>query len=100
DRRTVVDDRSALPDIAGALRRSLLGPTDRGPSVRSGGSRVRSPPLPSRLAPAAGSLLRRARGTRPVHSPVRDVPASLAVAHRGVKGVAQPGQSAAWARAW
>ncbi len=60
--------RSALPCIAGALRRSLLmsGIARR---VRSGGSRVHSPSSSSRLAPAAGSLGRRATGTRPVHSP-------------------------------
>ena len=60
--------RSALPCIAGALRRSLLmsGFARR---VRSGGSRVHSPSSSSRLAPAAGSLGRRATGTRPVHSP-------------------------------
>ena len=40
------------------------------PSVRSGGSRVHSPSSSSRLAPAAGSLDRRATGTRPVHSPL------------------------------
>ena len=38
--------------------------------VRSGGSRVHSPSSPSRLAPTAGSLSRRATGTRPVHSPL------------------------------
>src|SRR5262249_53347883 len=56
--------RSALPCIAGALRRSLLGD-----AVRSGGSRVHSPPPPSRFPPATGSLCRRSTGTRPVHSP-------------------------------
>ena len=40
------------------------------PRVRSGGSRVHSPSSPSRLAPAAGSLDRRATGTRPVHRPL------------------------------
>ncbi len=39
------------------------------PTVRSGGSRVHFPSSSSRLAPAAGSLDRRATGTRPVHSP-------------------------------
>ncbi len=38
--------------------------------VRSGSSRVHSPSSPSRLAPTAGSLVRRATGTRPVHSPL------------------------------
>ena len=61
--------RSALPCIAGALRRSLLGGRLDRPTVRSGGSRVHFPPSSSRLAPAAGSLDRRATGTRPVHSP-------------------------------
>jgi hypothetical protein len=60
--------RSALPCIAGALRRSLLV-SGIALDVRSGGSRVHSPSSSSRLAPAAGSLDRRATGTRPVHSP-------------------------------
>ena len=63
------DRRSALPAIAGALRRSLLGSRVAAVAVRSGGSRVHSPPLPSRLPPAAGSLCRHSTGTRPVHSP-------------------------------
>ena len=58
--------RSALPCIAGALRRSLLGITP----VRSGGSRVHSPPPSPRFPPATGSLCRRSTGTRPVHSPL------------------------------
>ena len=63
------DDRSALPAIAGALRRSLLGSRVAAVAVRSGGSRVHSPSLPSRLPPAAGSLCRHSTGTRPVHGP-------------------------------
>ena len=58
--------RSALPCIAGALRRSLLGIAP----VRSGGSRVHSPPPSPRFPPATGSLCRRSTGTRPVHSPL------------------------------
>jgi len=74
DRRAVPrlrGDRSALPGIAGALRRSLLGLRRcHAPlAVRSGGSRVHFPPLSLRFPPATGSLCRRARGTRPVHSP-------------------------------
>ena len=41
-------------------------------AVRSGGSRVHSPPPPSRFPPATGSLCRRSTGTRPVHQPVFD----------------------------
>ena len=76
--RTLVTDgpvrfrggRSALPCIAGALRRSLLAPAARPLRVRSGGSRVHSLSASLRLAPTAGSLGRRATGTRPVHSPL------------------------------
>jgi hypothetical protein len=53
--------------------RSAPEPTDvcgKPLRVRSGGSRVHSPSSPSRLAPTAGSLGRRATGTRPVHSPL------------------------------
>ena len=57
--------RSALPCIAGALRRSLLGIAP----VRSGGSRVHSPASPSRFPPTTGSLDRRALATRPAHRP-------------------------------
>ena len=39
-------------------------------SVRSGGSRVHSPPPSPRFPPATGSLCRRSTGTRPVHSPL------------------------------
>ena len=46
DRRDGGSVRSALPAIAGALRRSLLARTL--PRVRSGGSRVHSPPPPPR----------------------------------------------------
>ena len=63
------DPRSALPAIAGALRRSLLGSRVAAVAVRSGGSRVHSSPLPPRLPPAAGSLCRHSTGTRPVRSP-------------------------------
>jgi len=59
--------RSALPCIAGALRRSLLG-LPLWLAVRSGGSRVHSPPPSLRFPPATGSLCRRSTGTRPVHS--------------------------------
>ena len=37
--------------------------------VRSGGSRVHSPPPSPRFPPTTGSLCRRSTGTRPVHSP-------------------------------
>ena len=57
--------RSALPDIAGALRRSLLGIAP----VRSGGSRIHSPPASPRFPPTTGSLCRRATSTRSVHRP-------------------------------
>jgi hypothetical protein len=72
DRRSgLMATRLALPCIAGALRRSLLGsPCCRAwLAVRSGGSRVHSLPLSLRFAPATGSLCRRPTGTRPVHSP-------------------------------
>ena len=63
--------RSALPCIAGALRRSLLaGAAACGRRVRSGGSRVHSLPSSLRFPPATGSLCRRSTGTRPVHSPL------------------------------
>ena len=55
----------SLALCAGAYWRPRLSP----PRVRSGGSRVHSLSSSSRLAPAAGSLGRRATGTRPVHSP-------------------------------
>ena len=55
----------SLALCAGAYWRPRLAP----PRVRSGGSRVHSLSSSSRLAPAAGSLGRRATGTRPVHSP-------------------------------
>ena len=61
--------------IGAALYRWRSAPEPTGvarlapPRVRSGGSRVHSPSSSSRLAPAAGSLGRRATGTRPVHSP-------------------------------
>ena len=55
----------SLALCAGAYWRPRLPP----PRVRSGGSRVHSLSSSSRLAPAAGSLGRRATGTRPVHSP-------------------------------
>ena len=61
DRRCPV----SLALCAGAYWRPRLAP----PRVRSGGSRVHSPSSSSRLPPAAGSLGRRATGTRPVHSP-------------------------------
>ena len=38
-------------------------------AVRSGGSRVHSPPPSLRFPPATGSLCRRSTGTRPVHRP-------------------------------
>ncbi len=78
DRRVRLStDRSALPAIAGALRRSLLGPAALAAprrskpalTVRSGGSRVHSPPPSPRFPPATGSLCRRSTGTRPVRSP-------------------------------
>jgi len=62
--------RSALPCIAGALRRSLLSEVAAiadDLAVRSGGSRVHSPPSSPRFPPATGSLCRRSTGTRPVH---------------------------------
>jgi hypothetical protein len=55
----------SLALCAGAYWRPRLSP----PRVRSGGSRVHSLSSSSRLAPTAGSLGRRATGTRPVHSP-------------------------------
>ena len=63
--------RSALPSIAGALRRSLLGSRRVAASlaVRSGGSRVHSLSSSLRFPPATGSLCRRSTGTRPVHRP-------------------------------
>ncbi len=39
-------------------------------AVRSGGSRVHSPPSSPRFPPTTGSLCRRSTGTRPVHSPL------------------------------
>ena len=63
------DDRRcplSLALCAGAYWRPRLAP----PRVRSGGSRVHSLSSSFRLAPAAGSLCRRATGTRPVHSPL------------------------------
>jgi hypothetical protein len=80
--------RSALPCIAGALRRSLLG-SRRGSAsvaVRSGGSRVHFLSLPLRFPPATGSLCRRATGTRPVHCPFFAMwPGVWAGAPEGVK---------------
>ena len=76
--RTCVTDSPRLEaaDSIGAARyrwRSAPEPTDACGvplRVRSGGSRVHSPSSPSRLAPTAGSLVRRATDTRPVHSPL------------------------------
>ena len=66
DRRCPV----SLALCAGAYWRPRPAP----PRVRSGGSRVHSLSSSLRLAPTAGSLDRRATGTRPVHSPlIRDV---------------------------
>ena len=63
-------DRSALPCIAGALRRSLLAsrlaPVAFGPEAPGSIPRRRR----SGFAPTTGSLDRRATGTRPVHSPL------------------------------
>ena len=81
------DDRSALPCIAGALRRSLLTSAALAASwfgPEAPGAIPSSSSL--RLAPAAGSLDRHATGTRPVHSPsLRDVRGVWARAPRGVK---------------
>ena len=73
--------RPRAPPIGAALYRwrSAPKPTGRRVSlcggscrVRSGGSRVHSPPSPLRFPPATGSLGRRATGTRPVLSHIRD----------------------------
>ena len=101
DRRVRVSPRfvrSALPVslalCAGAYWRLRLAP----PRVRSGGSRVHSPSSSSRLTPAAGSLGRRATGTRPDHSPffvmVRGVwPSGHGpVKQAAVRGSASPAQ--------
>ena len=61
DRRAALRRRSALPCIAGALRRSLLA-TGRSRRVRSGGSRVHSSSPSPRFPPATGSLCRRLDG--------------------------------------
>ncbi len=80
--------RSALPDIAGALRRSLLvvrsmrAVSTSSPRVRSGGSRVHSPPSPPRLPPATGSLKCRSTGTRPDQCPYATVARSLGAPSR------------------
>ncbi len=68
-----------IPLAIGAARyrwRSAPEPTGlvgglvaRIPRVRSGGSRVHSPPPSPRFPPTTGSLCRRSTGTRPVHSP-------------------------------
>ena len=81
------DDRSALPCIAGALRRSLLTSAARAASWFGPEAPGAIPSSSSfRLAPAAGSLDRHATGTRPVHSPsLRDVRGVWARASRGVK---------------
>ena len=89
------DDRSALPCIAGALRRSLLTSAARAASwfgPEAPGAIPSSSSL--RLAPAAGSLDRHATGTRPVHSPsLRDVRGVWARAPRGVKHLYSSGTS-------
>jgi len=78
--------RSA-PEPTGRPRR-VRGPHLRPrppPRVRSGGSRVHSPPPPSRLAPAAGSLDWRSTGTRPDRCPCSVVAGSMEAASRIVK---------------
>ena len=80
------DCRSALPSIAGALRRSLLGVHVAANAVWSGGSRVHSPPSSLRFPPATGSLCRRATGTRPVHSPFFVMSAESRFRRRGRQG--------------
>ena len=78
DRRCPV----SLALCAGAYWRPRPAP----PRVRSGGSRVHSLSSSLRLAPTAGSLDRRATGTRPVHSPlIRDVRGVWAAARGRVK---------------
>ena len=76
DRRDGGSVRSALPAIAGALRRSLLAPALPARSVR----RLPGPFTARRhpgLPPTAGSLCWRATGTRPVHSPPLQLRRSL-----------------------
>jgi hypothetical protein len=102
--------RSALPCIAGALRRSLLGDPCR--PVRSGGSRVHSPPPSPRFPPATGSLCRRSTGTRPVHSPLFVMSAEyvsgsgerqargMLEAGRGGTGTGEPGRSCVRGTLW
>jgi hypothetical protein len=67
------DRRAEVPPIGAALYRWRSAPEPtarrRPAEVRSGGSRVHSPPSPLRFPPATGSLGRRTTGTRPVHSP-------------------------------
>jgi len=53
----------SLALCAGAYLRSRVAAV----AVRSGGSRVHSPPPSPRFPPATGSLCRRSTGTRPVH---------------------------------
>jgi hypothetical protein len=98
-RTLLTDGRSSLarrPPIGAARYRWRSAPEPTGDvRVRSGGSRVHSPPSSLRFPPATGSLCRRATGTRPVQSP-------LFVMWPGVYGrLAAPSRTRGWqARAW
>ena len=89
----VVSCRSALPSIAGALRRSLLCVPDGHPpafAVRSGGSRVHSPPPSSRFPPATGSLPSTLDGYSSRSSPIFG---SDAESRRRARGASSGGRS-------
>ena len=95
--RTLLTDGPGLPPTdrrcpislalcAGAYWRLRLAPL----RVRSGGSRVHSLSSSFRLAPTAGSLGRRATGTRPDHSPcLRDGARSMGRPGAGRQALAE-----------
>ena len=76
--------RSA-PEPTGRPRRPRASASWPPPRVRSGGSRVHSPPPPPRLAPTAGSLEWRSTGTRPDRCPCSVVTREYRSGRQGVK---------------
>ena len=104
DRRIVRDASSPGRSIGAALYRWRCAPEPTGrplrpgplprprpsPRVRSGGSRVHSPPPPSRLSPAAGSLRWRSPGTRPDRCPYSVVAGSMGAPAAGRQAWHEP----------